>query len=321
MQRSSGGALPDGKEESLHKEVISSAFTAELVANLQRRAKEEREAGGVLGAGDDVLVLGDEHAPIFVVGAYRSGSTLIEQILSSHSKVHGAGENTALSPTVGAVSEEAGGFPSGLLLAAHKDPLLLQRAGARYMRTMRAHPPLVKSQKPRWVDKNLGNSRLVGLILLMLPSAKVVHTVRSAVATAFSMYSQHFTQGSPAGRWFTTRQEFLVHHHRMHTELMRHWDATLPQDRMITVRYEDLVEGQENVTRGLLAFLGLDWEDACLDFHKTDRSVSTASMSQVRRPMYNSSVAGWRRYERQLKTLVDGLGDIDAIRWRTAPAS
>jgi hypothetical protein len=131
------------------------------------------------------------------------------------------------------------------------------------------------------------------------------------------MYTQHFTQGSTHGRYFTCSQELLAAHYARLDALMRHWDAVVPAGRMLTVRYEDLVGNQEAMSRRILEFVGLPWEEGVLAFHKQERAVATASLAQVRKPMYNSSLEAWRKYEVELKPLRAGLAGLSNAPWRT----
>ena len=132
-----------------------------------------------------------------------------------------------------------------------------------------------------------------------------MHAARAPVAAAFSTFCQHFTQGDAvaASAWAYSL-EGLAAHLRALAALMRHWEAVVPPERLLTVRYEELVARQEAVTRRVAEFAGLAWEDALLEFHRTPSSVATASVEQVRRPIYTSSLEGWRRYEEQLRPLV-----------------
>lgn len=286
-----GGAhVPSESDLESTVQLLSSVFRQEYVAEALRAAEGAWRAAGAPDSDAAWSAQAERTAPVFIVGAYRSGSTLIETILSSHSRVHGAGENTALAPAVAvaaqALADEgypARGYPGIFFEAAAREPRAWERVGAHYMALMRESKTVQAAGKPRWADKNLGNSRLVGVISLAMPRARIVHTVRSPVATCFSMYTQHFTQGSAEGRWFTCRQRSLVAHYRAQHRMMKHWESVLPAGRMLTVRYEDVVAGQEELTRRIVAYSGLEWEDACLQFHKSKRSVATASLSQVRK--------------------------------------
>jgi hypothetical protein len=182
---------------------------------------------------------------------------------------------------------------------------------------MRVSTPMQQSGKPRWVDKNLGNARNVATLLAALPNARVIHTQRRAEASCFSMLSQHFTSGGVHGRYFTTQQDFLAEQYVSLQEVMRHWDG-FEDPRMITVHYEDLVNNQDEMSRRILAFAGLAWEDGVLEFYKRERNVATASMTQVRKPMYNSSLESWRRYEHKLGTLIEMLKVLPTDPWKTA---
>jgi len=297
--------------------MIKTTFTRAVVDELRAAADALFLQGGLSHLAP--FTRDPSGAPIFIIGAYRSGSTLVEQILSSHSQVHGAGENTAMSPTIFAASTRSkADYPTGFIAAGRRDPTWFEQIGAEYVQTMRASAQVAKSGKARWVDKNLGNLRSAAVVALALPNAKFIHTVRSPVATCFSMYTQHFTQGGPAGRWFTCSQETLREHYKALHELARHWDEVLPAHQLLTVRYEDVVNNQEEMTRRIIDFVGLEWEDQCLQFHKTERAVATASLSQVRQPMYNSSLDSWRKYEHRLATLTEGLAGLHEVEWASS---
>jgi hypothetical protein len=248
--------------------------------------------------------------PVFVVGMPRSGTTLVEQILASHPDVHGAGE-LAVFPQVMAAALEAAGLspPNGetgrIRLDPHArfDPARLGRAYVDRVAPMAAG-------KPRLVDKLPGNFANAGLISLALPAARIIHCLRDPVDTCLSCYTHRFVGEQP----FTYDLVELGQYYRAYSALMDHWRATLPPERFHEVRYEDVVADLEGQARRMVAFCGLDWDPACLRFYETSRSVRTASLNQVRRPLYRSSQGRWRAYEAQLRPLIEALQD------RTPPA-
>ncbi len=240
--------------------------------------------------------------PIFIVGMPCSGTTLVEQILSSHPWVHGAGELTHLWHLVCGVRDaELRLIPFPEFLA---DP---PAAGLRGLgRAYLAQLPPLPAGKSRITDKMPGNFRCVGLIRLILPRA------RSSTSCAIRS-----TPASPASRsclrWArrsaTTWPNWACAYRRYH-ELMDHWRSVLPPGVMLDVRYEEVVENLPEQARRMLEFCDLPWNDACLDFHQNDRPVRTASKLQVRRPLYRSAVGRWRRYEAHLAPLMAELAGL-----------
>ena len=237
--------------------------------------------------------------PVFIIGMPRSGTTLIEQILASHPLVHGAGE----LPLVGQL---AGRLPrAGEGLAEALTPDQLERMGAEYAGRLQALAP----GAARVIDKLPGNFLFAGLIRLMLPKARIIHCARDPLDTCLSCYETRFAKGNP----FTYDLHELGLHYRGYERLMQHWRTVLPADRFIEVRYEEVVADLEGQARRLLAFCGLDWDEACLQFHKTGREVWTASAGQVRRPLYASSVRRAQAHTAYLGPLIKALGARD---WR-----
>lgn len=240
--------------------------------------------------------------PVFIVGMPRSGTTLIEQILATHSRVHGAGEIHDLGQVI---SDLTGCPPEGQYMGWLKaaDEQLLSRIGAAYVARLRVRD----SRALRITDKMPGNYYYVGLIRKILPKAKIIHVVRDPMDICFSNFSRLFDRTMD----FAYDLAELGRYYRNYRQLMDHWKAVLPADTVLDVRYEDLVQNQEAQSRRLLAYCGLEWEDACLAFHKNPRRVSTASTAQVREPMYQSSVARWKHFEAhlgELRAAIDGTG-------------
>ena len=237
--------------------------------------------------------------PIFVVGMPRSGTTLVEQILASHPDVHGAGELLDLVAIAESLAHRCAGdapYPA----CVERAPLgLWRKLGAGYAQALQSRAPTARLV----TDKLPENYQRIGLIALMLPRAKIIHCRRDPVDTCLSCYRLLFT----AGQRFSYDLAELGATYRLYSKLMAHWREALP-GRLLEVRYEDLVADQEPQTRRLLESCGLTWHDNCLAFHKTERSVFTASATQVRRPIYRSSVGRWRRFEAHLGPLLDALG-------------
>jgi tetratricopeptide (TPR) repeat protein len=238
--------------------------------------------------------------PIFIVGLPRSGSTLLEQILASHSQVEGTQE---LSDIPRLVLELQGRYPGVLAELALGD---FRGLGERYMTDTRAY----RQDKPFFIDKMPNNFRHIGLIHLMLPNAKIIDARREPMSCCFSNLKQLFA----GGQEFTYSIEDIARYYRTYLDLMRHWDTVLP-GRVLRVWYEDVVEDlQANVWR-ILEFCGLDFEPACLEFYKTERTVYTASSEQVRQPIFHEGLFQWKNYEPWLGPLKDALDDA-VIRYR-----
>lgn len=243
---------------------------------------------------------------VFVVGMPRSGTTLIEQILASHPAVCGAGELTTLQ----ALTQQGGGYPGiAQQLTAENEVTL----GERYLDVTR---PLAGNHR-RLVDKMPSNFLFAGLIHRILPDARIVHVRRDPVDTCLSCYTKLFTRE----QLFSYDQTELARFYLGYERLMAHWREVLPADRFLEVRYEDVVADIEPEARRLIDFCGLDWSPACLDFHATARTIRTASLNQVRRPLYSSSIGRWRAYAYHLGPLLEGLGiDLSAAPQAEAPA-
>ena len=242
--------------------------------------------------------------PIFIVGVPRSGSTLIEQILASHSLVEGTHELSDIQRIVVEIRGlEDNRYPAVL---AELAPEEFRRLGERYITDTRAY----RHGKPFFIDKMPNNFCHIGLIHLMLPNAKIIDVRRDPMACCVSNLRQLFAKGQE----FTYSIEDIARYYRTYLELMRHWDAVLP-GRILRVWYEDVVEDLEGNVRRILEFCGLEFEPACVEFYKTERSVSTASSEQVRRPIFLDGLFRWRNYEPWLGPLKDKLDDA-LIRYR-----
>jgi tetratricopeptide (TPR) repeat protein len=242
--------------------------------------------------------------PIFIVGLPRSGSTLIEQILASHSLVEGTHELSDIQRIVVEIRGlEDSRYPAVL---AELAPEEFRRLGERYITDTRAY----RQGKPFFIDKMPNNFCHIGLIHLMLPNAKIIDMRRDPMACCVSNLRQLFAKGQE----FTYSIEDIARYYRTYLELMRHWDAVLP-GRILRVWYEDVVEDLEGNVRRVLEFCGLEFEPACVEFYKTERSVSTASSEQVRRPIFLGGLFQWRNYEPWLGPLKDKLDDA-LIRYR-----
>jgi len=238
--------------------------------------------------------------PLFIIGMPRSGTTLVEQILASHPMVHGAGELPTLESIL--IGRLGSSLPPAARAQglAHLTPDDLTAMGSAYVQTLAARGP----GAARITDKMPSNFRWAGLIGLMLPNARIIHCQRDPIDTCLSCYTRKFSRGQP----FAYDLRDLGLYYRAYDKLMAHWRGLLPADRFIEVQYEAVVGDLDGEARRLVAFCGLDWDEACLGFHQTRRPVRTASVNQVRKPLYRTSVARWKRYEAHLGPLLEALG-------------
>ncbi|HEY1785723.1 MAG TPA: tetratricopeptide repeat protein, partial [Pirellulales bacterium] len=224
--------------------------------------------------------------PIFVLGMPRSGSTLVEQIVASHPQVHAAGELKNLDQVVRGATNSAGQPISLATWIDSLDAASLQRMGQAYLSSL----PALPAGKTRITDKLPGNFLRIGLIRLILPGARIIHTMRDPADTCLSCFSRLFTDMP-----FCYDLGELGRYYCRYFELMAYWRSVLPAGAMLDVAYEDLVDNFEEQARRLIDFCGLPWDDRCLSFHETNRPITTSSNVQVRRPLYRSSVQRWRR--------------------------
>jgi len=240
--------------------------------------------------------------PIFIVGLPRSGSTLLEQILASHTEVEGTMELADIPRLVARLQgrdpdESKPPYPRILAdLSAEQ----LKRYGEKYL----ADTQVYRTGKPFFIDKNPNNFRHIGLIHLMLPNARIIDARREPMACCFSNLKQLFAQGQE----FTYSVGDIARYYRTYLELMRHWDATLP-GLVLRVNHEDVVDDLEGSVRRLLDHCGLPFEPACVAFHENRRSVRTPSSEQVRQPIFRDSLDQWTKYEPWLAPLKTALGD------------
>lgn len=251
--------------------------------------------------------------PIFILGMPRSGSTLIEQILASHPQVHGAGELDLVEKTLtemrwpyeGYLRQNLEGPLQGTRLAPPPRPAnrYFRELGAGYVKALRSH----SARAQRITDKMPINFLHIGMIHLCLPHAVILHSVRDPLDTCLSCYWRPFTSGYETSYDLT----LLGKHYRLYRQVMAHWSRLLP-GRVIDVVYERLVADPEAEIRRLLTACGLPWDDSCLRFHETRRAVGTASVSQVREPIFTRGVGRWRRYAAHLGPLLAALGPYAA---------
>ncbi|MEX0708044.1 MAG: sulfotransferase [Woeseia sp.] len=249
-----------------------------------------------------------EPTPIFIVGLPRSGSTLIEQILASHSRVEGTHELSDLSKVVRAYrTRKRDRFPESLGSLGPDD---WARIGSEYLQRTAKH----RVGAPFFIDKNPNNFVFVGLLKLAIPNARIINARRHPVDSCLGSYKQLFASGQP----FTYDLTELAEYYLQYQRLMDYWHAVLP-NFVLDVHYEDVVADLECQVRRILDFIGLPAEPGCLRFHETERAIKTASSEQVRRPIYSSSVDLWRRYEPHLAELLQVLQPVlDPVETRIA---
>ncbi|MCB1530510.1 MAG: sulfotransferase [Alphaproteobacteria bacterium] len=228
--------------------------------------------------------------PVFIVGMPRSGTSLTEQILASHTDVHGAGELDLMwkifTQTLGLVSDK---YQKSFALLT---PKKIENAANSYISSLQKLSPSASFI----TDKMPMNFRYIGLIKSMFPKAKIIHCIRDPRDTCLSIYKCRFMGGHP----FAYDQKNLAEVYKLYTEMMAYWHSILPGE-ILDFRYEDLIEDQKTGTKRLLDYCGLDWQDTCLDFHKTKRTVNTASVFQVKEPLYKTGAGYWKNYEQYLE--------------------
>jgi len=236
----------------------------------------------------------ESKAPIFIVGMPRSGTTLLEQILSSHPAVHGAGELMDLNQVIMNAAGPDRRFPDFVSGLSAED---FARMGAEYReRVWKLAPDAL-----RITDKMPANFFYIGMIRLMLPNAKIIHAMRDPMDSCFSNYARLFNDTME----FAYDLGTLGRYYARYITLMQHWHEVLPSGSILDLRYEDMVADTEGQARRILEYVGLPWDDNCLAFHENKRHVKTASVAQVRKPIYKTSVARWQRFEKHLQPLLD----------------
>ena len=270
-------------EMQLRFEAIKQTFSAEFL--------QDRSGQGDLAAD-----------PIFVVGLPRSGSTLIEQILASHSMVEGTSELpilSGISSSIGRYRTDGKHFPEAVAELRAKD---WRAYGQQYLEEAARHRVL---KRPMFTDKLPNNYPFVGLIHLILPNAKIINARRHPYDTCLGGYKQLFAQGQN----FTYDMLDLVHYYQQYHEMMAHWHQAMP-GKVLDVHYEETVSDLESQVRSILAHCGLPFEDSCLRYFENDRAVKTASSEQVRQPIYTGALGTWRRYAHHLDLWQEQLGYI-----------
>lgn len=263
---------------------IKQTYTAQTL-----KEKKERQATEL-----------ESNKPIFVVGLPRTGTTLLERIVSSHSKVTSAGELTHFNRLMSAGMDQLGLVPqlSRSEMVSESTKLDFVQLGKQYLEATKA----LVGKKEHFIDKLPQNSLYIGLIHLALPKAKVLLLERHPLDVCYSVYKQLFTDTFH----FSYDLEELADYYHEHQLLMAHWQKELP-NVVKTVRYEALVNNLEDNAKAVIDFCGLDWEESCLEFHKNKQATTTASASQVRQKVYSSSIGMWKNYKNELQPLISKL--------------
>jgi hypothetical protein len=230
----------------------------------------------------------DSARPVFIVGMPRSGTSIIEQIIASHPKAFGAGELLFWGDVFKKHWKT--------VLDAKFENTLIAKLADNYLQVL-SH---IGKSAICVVDKMPGNFVHLGMIHLVFPNARIIHVQRNPIDTCLSNYFQMFSSGHN----FTNDLDDLAYYYREYYRLMAHWREVIPADVFMDVSYEELVDNQEELSRQIIKFIGLDWDEHCLEFYKTERRVLTASHWQVRQKIYKTSVERWRNYEKYIGPLL-----------------
>lgn len=232
--------------------------------------------------------------PIFIIGMPRSGSTLLEQILGRHSKISNAGEIYSFHQNVKEFEQSTDCLYPELLNISNEN---ISQIGKKYLKMIQ-----INGSKNSFItDKMLGNFQYVGMIHKIFPNAVIIHNQRDPIDTCLSCYFNLFSSGYD----YSYNLDWLEKYYMGYFGLMKHWQEILPKDRIINIRYENLVDDPKEVISSVLSRCGLEWEDKCIDAHKSKRIVNTASVVQVRTPINSRSVSRWKNFERQLQPFVN----------------
>jgi tetratricopeptide (TPR) repeat protein len=239
----------------------------------------------------------DIEGPIFILGMPRSGTSLVEQILASHSKVYGAGEFFALGTLMESLESSHKLYPEVFRDCPASDAAAMVEKFWLQIKAASSGEPYITDKTPHYFQ-------YIGLIATLLPKAKIIHCVRDPRATCVSIFMQGFSEA----HYYASDLKGLGEYYGYYLQIMAYWKEQFP-GRILDLHYEEVIDQPESTIRNLLAYCDLPFEDNCLTFHKTDRAVLTPSFLQVRKPIYPQAVAGWRRYEKYLTPLLEGLGD------------
>ena len=270
------------------KRTYESASARALFTNIKSRFADDVTA---LEIGTEDAVRNGQQS-IFILGMPRSGTTLVEQILASHSQVYGAGELVLLEKSVNGVEWKSRRISSDQLQSVRKSYL--------------SGLAKIRSSEPFVTDKMPLNFRWIGFICAAMPEARIVHVERDARATCWSIFKHYFSRN---GHGFANDLQDVADYYRLYIDMMAFWKQQFP-GRIYDLQYEALTERQDDETRKLLEYVGLAWEDQCLEFHKTERAVQTSSAIQVRQEMYQGSSEEWRKYEKYLEPMIESLTSL-----------
>jgi tetratricopeptide (TPR) repeat protein len=261
-----------------------SVYVDRLIKTYSRDYFEEISASG-----------SDSELPVFIVGMPRSGTTLVEQILSSHPQVYGAGELVIIEGIEKTITNEIGASSSYPECMSLLDDAATEKFSAKYLKEIGAN----SKNATRITDKNPGNFHRIGLIKTLFPKARIIHCQRDALDTCTSIFFNYFVEGNE----YSFDLKELGQYYLDYDRLMAHWGNLFPND-ILAVQYEALVMNQEKISRQFIEHIGLEWDERCLDFHLSKRAVRTASSVQVRQPIYTHSINRWKHYEKQLAPLL-----------------
>ena len=280
------------KANTLHRETITydarenSRTVDRLIKVYSRRFFQRKRQFG-----------SDSQLPVFILGMPRSGTTLVEQIVSSHAQVHGAGELGAIPAVLVNIAlqlKHANPPPECMTLI---DKKMAEEYSARYLQELALHSPTAA----RVTDKMPENFFRIGFIKTLFPKARIIHCQRNPLDSCVSLFFHYFA-GLKCSFELTELGQYYLDYQR----LMSHWQKLFPGE-IFTVQYEELVMNQERVSKQLIDYLGLEWDEKCIDFHSNERSVVTPSNIQVRQPMYKHSIDRWKPYNKQLQPLIEML--------------
>ncbi|MCK5092697.1 MAG: sulfotransferase, partial [Gammaproteobacteria bacterium] len=238
----------------------------------------------------------ESEAPVFIVGMPRSGTSLVEQIIASHPQAYGAGELTYIGAVINNLAPDSDDYPECM---KHVSPSILEGIADGYIR----HISTLAGNEKIVVDKMPLNYHHLGFIRILFPKAKIIHCKRNPMDTCLSCYMMDFAARQP----FSNNLDDLGEYYKLYLKQMQYWKDVV-KIPILDIQYEELVDNQEEISHKIISYCGLDWDDACLSFHKNKRVTLTASNQQVNKPIYKKSVERWRNYEEDLTPLIKTLG-------------